>query len=48
MIDTNYDETSFFVRHCCFTGGNDPYKQCPFDTPSACKMAVKVINDFAV
>ena len=28
MIDTNYDETSFFVRHCCFTGGNDPYKQC--------------------
>lgn len=27
MIDTNYDETSFFVRHCCFTGGNDPYKR---------------------
>ncbi|WP_102145820.1 site-specific DNA-methyltransferase [Mycobacterium hubeiense] len=27
MIDTNYDETSFFVRHCYFTGGNDPYKK---------------------
>jgi adenine-specific DNA-methyltransferase len=27
MIDTNYDEESFFVRHCYFTGGNDPYKR---------------------
>ena len=27
MIDTNYDEKSFFVRHCYFTGGNDPYKR---------------------
>lgn len=27
MIDTNYDETSFYVRHCYFTGGNDPYKR---------------------
>ncbi|WP_459758314.1 site-specific DNA-methyltransferase [Mycobacterium riyadhense] len=27
MIDTDYDETSFFVRHCYFTGGNDPYKK---------------------
>jgi len=27
MIDTNYDETSFFVRHCYFTGGNDPYRR---------------------
>jgi adenine-specific DNA-methyltransferase len=27
MVDTNYDETSFFVRHCYFTGGNDPYKR---------------------
>jgi adenine-specific DNA-methyltransferase len=27
MIDTNYDETSFFVRHCYFTGGNDPCKK---------------------
>ena len=26
MIDTNYNEESFFVRHCYFTGGNDPYK----------------------
>jgi adenine-specific DNA-methyltransferase len=27
MIDTNYDEESFFVRHCYFTGDNDPYKR---------------------
>ncbi len=27
MIDTDYNEESFFVRHCYFTGGNDPYKQ---------------------
>jgi adenine-specific DNA-methyltransferase len=27
MIDTAYDEESFFVRHCYFTGGNDPYKR---------------------
>lgn len=27
MIDTNYDEESFFVRHCYFTGGNDPYRR---------------------
>lgn len=27
MIDTDYDGTSFFVRHCYFTGGNDPYKR---------------------
>jgi adenine-specific DNA-methyltransferase len=25
MIDTNYNEESFFVRHCYFTGGGDPY-----------------------
>jgi adenine-specific DNA-methyltransferase len=25
MIDTDYDEESFFVRHCYFTGNNDPY-----------------------
>jgi adenine-specific DNA-methyltransferase len=25
MIDTAYDEESFFVRHCYFTGGKDPY-----------------------
>jgi adenine-specific DNA-methyltransferase len=25
MIDTDYDEESFFVRRCYFTGGNDPY-----------------------
>jgi adenine-specific DNA-methyltransferase len=25
MIDTDYDEESFFVRHCYFTGGNHPY-----------------------
>ena len=23
----NYNEESFFVRHCYFTGGNDPYKR---------------------
>ena len=27
MIDTNYNGDSFFVRHCYFTGGNDPYKR---------------------
>jgi adenine-specific DNA-methyltransferase len=27
MIDTDYDEESFFVRHCYFTGNNDPYKR---------------------
>jgi adenine-specific DNA-methyltransferase len=27
MIDTNYNEESFFVRHCYFTGGNDPYER---------------------
>ncbi|WP_244666559.1 hypothetical protein [Myceligenerans indicum] len=27
IIDTNYNEESFFVRHCYFTGGNDPYKR---------------------
>ena len=25
MIDSDYNEESFFVRHCYFTGGNDPY-----------------------
>ncbi len=25
MIDTDYDGESFFVRHCYFTGGNDPF-----------------------
>jgi adenine-specific DNA-methyltransferase len=27
MIDTDYDGESFFVRHCYFTGGKDPYAQ---------------------
>ncbi len=27
MIDTDYDGESFFVRHCYFTGGTDPYKR---------------------
>ncbi len=27
MIDSNYDGESFFVRHCYFTGGKDPYNQ---------------------
>ena len=27
MLDTSYNEESFFVRHCYFTGGNDPYKR---------------------
>ena len=27
MIDTDYDGESFFVRHCYFTGGNDPLKK---------------------
>jgi adenine-specific DNA-methyltransferase len=27
MIDTDYNEESFFVRRCYFTGGNDPYKR---------------------
>ena len=25
MIDTNYNEESFFVQQCYSTGGNDPY-----------------------
>ncbi len=27
MIDTDYNDESFFVRHCYFTGANDPYKR---------------------
>ncbi len=27
VIDTDYDGESFFVRHCYFTGGQDPYKR---------------------
>ncbi|KUI44920.1 DNA methylase [Mycobacterium sp. IS-1590] len=27
MIDTDYNGESFFVRHCYFTGRNDPYKR---------------------
>jgi adenine-specific DNA-methyltransferase len=27
MIDTNYNEESFFVRHCYFTGGIDPFER---------------------
>lgn len=27
MIDINYNGESFFIRHCYFTGGNDPYKR---------------------
>jgi adenine-specific DNA-methyltransferase len=27
MVDTAYNEESFFVRHCYFTGGNDPLKR---------------------
>jgi adenine-specific DNA-methyltransferase len=27
MIDTAYNGESFFVRHGCFTGGQDPYKR---------------------
>lgn len=27
MIDTDYNGESFFVRHCYFTGDNDPYKK---------------------
>ncbi|RSN07287.1 site-specific DNA-methyltransferase [Streptomyces sp. WAC 05977] len=37
MIDTDYNEESFFVRHCYFTGGNDPYKRL--------KMALKTDID---
>jgi adenine-specific DNA-methyltransferase len=27
MIDTDYNDESFFVRHCYFTGGHDPYQR---------------------
>ena len=27
MIDTDYNGETFFVRHCYFTGGQDPYKR---------------------
>lgn len=26
LIDSNYDQKSFFVRHAYFTGGNEPYE----------------------
>ena len=31
MIDTDYNEDSFFVRHAYFTGGQDPYKKLKRD-----------------
>lgn len=31
MIDSDYDEESFFVRHAYFTGGQDPYKKLKRD-----------------
>ena len=31
MIDTDYNEESFFVRHAYFTGGQDPYKKLKRD-----------------
>jgi adenine-specific DNA-methyltransferase len=27
MVDSAYNEESFFVRHCYFTGGNDPFRR---------------------
>lgn len=27
FIDTNYNEESFFVRHACFCGGDQPYEK---------------------
>lgn len=27
MVDTDYNGDSFFVRHCYFTGGGDPYRR---------------------
>lgn len=27
MIDTDYNDESFFVRHCYFTGGHDPFSR---------------------
>jgi adenine-specific DNA-methyltransferase len=27
MVDSAYNEESFFVRHCYFIGGNDPFKR---------------------
>jgi adenine-specific DNA-methyltransferase len=26
FVDTDYNEESFFVRHACFLGANDPYQ----------------------
>ncbi len=34
MIDTYYNEESFFVRHCYFTGGHDPYKRLSQSRPT--------------
>ena len=31
MIDTDYDDESFFVRHCYFTGGQDPFTKLKRD-----------------
>ena len=27
FIDSDYNEESFFVRHACFTGADEPYKK---------------------
>jgi adenine-specific DNA-methyltransferase len=45
MIDTNYNGDSFFVRHCYFTGGGDPYERLKTALKTA-RIAVKVINDY--
>lgn len=31
MIDTDYNEETFFVRHAHFTGGQDPYTKVKRD-----------------
>jgi adenine-specific DNA-methyltransferase len=31
MVDTSYNEESFFVRQCYFTGGGDPYDRLKKD-----------------
>jgi adenine-specific DNA-methyltransferase len=41
MIDTDYNEESFVVRHCHFTGGDDPLKRL---TPASSCTSTRTIG----
>ena len=44
MIDTDYNEESFFVRHAYFLGANDPYKALKTTLKAEIDAAVKDAN----